>query len=275
MITASTKNTSETTKCRGSDEFIKLAESVQEKQNKCRGCKGLSECKQLPHGFIPVAERKYGQVYVSYSICKYERQERAQRAVERRFSRAGIPERYKEKNMTDYRVNELNEKAVKLAKYVTDNVEGAYFYGANGTGKTLLVSLIAISKMNKGEQVLFISVPELIAELRNAMNRGEEVNKLDIAKAADCLILDDLGSERMTEWVGAQIFRILDYRLNHSLQTIITSNYSPTEIAKRLAVNDSDDVQGRRIMSRIYGLCEPAKLDGKDGRLNGRASHQR
>lgn len=263
----STKSMNAISVCRGS-EFTQLAESVQAKQNKCRGCKGLSECKQLPHGFIPIAEHKYGQVYVSYSICKYERQERAQRAVERRFSRAGIPERYKDKKVADCTVNELNEKAVKLAKYITDNVEGAYFYGANGTGKTLLASLIAISKMNKGEQVLFISVPELMAEMRNAMHNGEEVDKLDIAKATDCLILDDLGSERMTEWVGSQIFRILDYRLNHSLQTIITSNYSPTEIAKRLASNDHDDVQGRRIMSRIYGLCKVAKIDGKDGRLN-------
>ena len=228
----------------------------------------MHECKQLPQGFIPVSEHKYGQMYVSYSVCKYERQERAQRAVERRFSRAGIPERFKDKSMNDYKMNELNEKAVKLAKYVTENVEGAYFYGANGTGKTLLASLIAISKMNCGEQVLFISMPELMSELRNSMKSGEDVVKLDIAKVADCLILDDLGSERMTEWVGAQMFHILDYRLNQKLQTIITSNYSPTEIAKRIAGNDHDDVQGRRIMSRIYGLCKVAKIDGKDGRIN-------
>lgn len=268
MTTASTRNTNAISGCRGNDEYATLGESVQKKQNQCRGCKGLHECKQLPQGFIPVSEHKYGQMYVSYSVCKYERQERAQRAVERRFSRAGIPKRFKDKSMNDYKMNELNEKAVKLAKYVTENVEGAYFYGANGTGKTLLASLIAISKMNCGEQVLFISMPELMSELRNSMKSGEDVVKLDIAKVADCLILDDLGSERMTEWVGAQMFHILDYRLNHKLQTIITSNYSPTEIAKRIAVNDHDDVQGRRIMSRIYGLCKVAKIDGKDGRIN-------
>lgn len=247
---------------------MSVTEIVQSQQQRCKGCKGISECKQIPNGFIPVITEHYGTSSMGYQECRYGRAHREQLRIEKLFSQAGIPARYKSWKKEDYKVNAFNEKAVKLAKRAAESAEGAYIYGTNGTGKTLLVSLVAISKMNNGEQVLFISVPELMEELRNAIKTGEEVDKLELAKVTECLILDDLGSEKMTEWVGSQLFRILDYRLNHSLQTIITSNYSPMDISKRLAVN-GDDIQGGRIASRIYGLCKGAKIDGEDGRMHG------
>lgn len=244
--------------------------TLQARQDKCRGCRGLDSCRQTPKGFIPTAEESLGRKYESYAICKYERQRRAQEKINTRFHNSGIPAIYRDKKRDDYSVCDRNLDAVSTAKRIAESQEGAYFYGVQGTGKTLLVSLVALRKTNSGEQVLFISVPELMAELRRAMAVHEEVQKLELAKVADCLILDDLGAEKMTEWVGSQLFSILDYRLNHNLQTIITSNYSPQDVARRLAVNDTDDMQGRRLLSRIHGLCSVVRIDGRDGRISER-----
>ncbi len=67
-------------------------------------------------------------------------------------------------------------------------------------------------------------------------------------------MLDDLSAGRMSEWIGEQVFAILNYRFNHELQTIIASNYGLTALAERMTAatkGTGDDVQSQRILSRI------------------------
>jgi len=80
--------------------------------------------------------------------------------------------------------------------------------------------------------------------------------------------------ERMSEWGSEQVFAILNYRSNHELQTIITSNYGLAVLAERMmvAVKDRDaegDVQSQRILSRICGMCYIVEVGGGDYRMEG------
>ena len=72
--------------------------------------------------------------------------------------------------------------------------------------------------------------------------------------------------ERMSEWVGEQVFAILNYRFNHELQTIIASNYGLTALAERMTAatkGTGDDVQSQRILSRICGMCHIVEVRGR------------
>ena len=67
--------------------------------------------------------------------------------------------------------------------------------------------------------------------------------------------------------VGEQVFVVLNYRYNHGLQTIITTNYGLKALAERMvtATKDKDsgnDVQCRRIPSRICGMCHISWSEG-------------
>ena len=78
----------------------------------------------------------------------------------------------------------------------------------------------------------------------------------------------------MSEWGSEQVFAILNYRSNHELQTIITSNYGLAVLAERMmvAVKDRDaegDVQSQRILSRICGMCYIVEVGGGDYRMEG------
>ena len=78
----------------------------------------------------------------------------------------------------------------------------------------------------------------------------------------------------MSEWVGEQVFAILNYRSNHELQTIITSNYGLTALAERMITatkGTGDDVQSQRILSRICEMCYIVEVGGGDFRMKGRA----
>ncbi len=111
--------------------------------------------------------------------------------------------------------------------------------------------------------------------IRRSFGLNTTVETVKAAREAPCLILDDLGAERITEWVGEQLFCLLNYRYNSQLQTIITTNYSTTELAERLTIynkqGQADDAQAQRILSRIYGMCERVYLGGKDWRQTGNA----
>ncbi len=100
----------------------------------------------------------------------------------------------------------------------------ALLTGTYGTGKTHL-AIAALNLFGRGE---FWKVPDLLDWLRKAAYDDKGIG-IDAAlrrfrAATGLLILDDLGTEKMTEWAGEQLYRILDSRYEMRLPTIITSN---------------------------------------------------
>lgn len=247
--------------------------SVEQAQEMCRGCSGET-CKQKTLGMIPTLDVVGGQLYEGYAICRHERNRRAQSKIDRLLQSAQIPRAYASDTFDDYEVTAGNHDAVRAAHWVLmpKNRRGIFLHGKRGTGKTKLAAIIANEKAKAGCPVLFSSVPDLMADIRSAFDTGMTSKAVRAVKETPCLVLDDLGSEKMSEWVGEQLFCIVNHRYNQSLQTIVTSNYSPKEILLHMATRDRrgyviDDMQAQRILSRIYGMCERVEIKGADWRM--------
>ena len=75
-----------------------------------------------------------------------------------------------------------------------------------------------------------------------------------------CLILDDMGAEKTSEWSIQTLYSIIDRRYRDEKQTLITSNLTLDEIAEKV---------GDRIASRIAGMCKVVEIKGKDRRIGG------
>jgi hypothetical protein len=79
---------------------------------------------------------------------------------------------------------------------------------------------------------------------------------------AELLILDDLGAERLTDWVEETMNVIVNSRYNAKLPTIFTSNYED--------IPGSEDMSsllvrvGFRLHSRLREMCEFPEYDGPD-----------
>ena len=146
--------------------------------------------------------------------------------------------------------------------------EGLYIWGENtGNGKTSWACKIMGYYFRKiafssglEKEGLYIYLPTFLDDLRNSYNNPspEFDEELEMVKSCKLLIIDDIGAERVTEWVRERIVSIINTRSSNGLCTIYTSNLSLKGLTDKLG----DD----RISSRIKGSVQEINLLGKDNR---------
>ena len=147
--------------------------------------------------------------------------------------------------------------------------DGLLVYGPVGCGKTHLAVAVLYHLLDKRSpsEMLFYAVPDLLDDIRATY--GGDVKRADVLGAAQdvpILVLDDFGSERVTDWVGEKLYQIINHRYNGRLQTIVTSNLAPSALARRIG-----QPMGERIASRLVEMCRRVRLDGHDRRTQGEA----
>lgn len=109
--------------------------------------------------------------------------------------------------------------------------------GAYGCGKTHLAAAIANARLDMGEPVIFMVVPDLLDHLRATYSPQSEVsydNLFELVKNAPLLILDDLGAHSSTPWAQEKLFQLLNHRYVTGLSTVITTNQRIDELEPRL-----------------------------------------
>ena len=161
-------------------------------------------------------------------------------------------------------LNEFKENIVDHVK----RGEGLYIWGENtGNGKTswackIMGYYFRKIAFNSGleNEGLYIYLPTFLDDLRNSYNTAspEFDEELEMVKNCKLLIIDDIGAERVTEWVRERIVSIINTRASNELCTIYTSNLSLKGLTDKLG----DD----RISSRIKGSVQEINLLGKDNR---------
>lgn len=176
-----------------------------------------------------------------------------------------LPKRYRSKSLKDY--NNIPDGVIKAV----ENDESVLIYGPCGTGKTHLA--IGLAKkwatfntvefegkkvIRKGE-VQFMPAVEFFLELKQTFNgEGSEEEIIKHYASSGLLVIDDLGSEKISDWSRQMLYVLIDRRYRNCRQTIITTNLTPKNISEKI-----DD----RIMSRISEMGRIVKLDGEDKRL--------
>ena len=106
---------------------------------------------------------------------------------------------------------------------------------------------------------LYIYLPTFLEDLRNSYGAPDEdfAEVLDMVKKCKRLIIDDIGAEKVTEWVRERLVSIINTRVSSGLSTIYTSNLSPDELVEQFE---------ERVGSRVIGCSQIVKISGKDRR---------
>lgn len=111
------------------------------------------------------------------------------------------------------------------------------FSGNYGSGKTHLAVAIANYRLEQGDEVLFMTVPDLLDHLRATFAPSTEIAYDDLferLRNVPLLILDDLGAESATPWAQEKLFQLINHRYLHRLCTVVTTNVDLERIDPRV-----------------------------------------
>lgn len=186
-----------------------------------------------------------------------------QRKLREMFSISDLGEKFEQASFEKFNIVKGTENAFKLSKRFVKEVDtelwkgvALMLWGEAGNGKSLLAASVANELESKGKTVVFISMPNLLQKIRNTFNNNNRETENEIMKAlhtCDLLIIDDIGAEKITDWVEDVIFRIVDGRYTRKKQIFITSNLSPEDLGKKI---------GFRSMDRLTEMCQSINNKG-------------
>lgn len=151
--------------------------------------------------------------------------------------------------------------------------KGMWLMGNTGTGKTTLGMLVAKTALAAGKTVAVYFTPKLLTQIRQTYQATESEDAYEAffrrLTSVDLLYIDDLGSERHTDWVVEQLYALVNERYENQRSMLVTSNarQDVEEGRKQL-----EDQIGPRTVSRLIEICDdPLPLFGPDRRDQARA----
>ena len=179
---------------------------------------------------------------------------------------------FKNFNINLYSNHKLNDERYTPRKNIEDILEyitGEYlpnyknsntnllFYGNSGTGKTFLSWCIAKELLDKGFLVVYKTSDDLLRALKDIkFNNDTDLENLLIN--CDLLIIDDLGSEQITDFSSTELFTLINKKILKNKKMLISTNLSLPLISKRYS---------ERISSRIIGEFKLFKFFAEDIRI--------
>lgn len=199
-------------------------------------------------------------------------------------SSANIPANYQRASLENFLVPRDNPIArAGLGKVLLDvrgfarefpaeDHPGLLLVGDTGSGKTHLAVAALKAIIEKGHEGLFYDFQNLLDRIRAGYDSHSGAADREAYRAAldaEVLLLDDLGSHRVTEWMEDTVTAIITHRCNHRKPLIATTNLDlegpaapvyttpgGTPIGKRTLA----EVIGARAYSRLFEMCKIVRM---------------
>ena len=132
--------------------------------------------------------------------------------------------------------------------------------GNTGLGKTFLSACIARTVSDSGHSVVYETAGRLFRNLEAGRFEDDQEARRqgEIYTRCDLLILDDLGTEMVTQFTISALYTIINDRLLDHLPTVISTNLTTGELGKRYSP---------QITSRLLGNYLRVPFVGEDVRL--------
>lgn len=136
---------------------------------------------------------------------------------------------------------------------------GLLLYGNVGTGKSFMAACIANALINAKHSVRWLHAAQIV-EMSGFFNENEYETYLSSISRPDLLIIDDLGSERGTDYAIERVHTLIDYRISIGKPMIVTTNLELSEM------QGTTDLRRERTYDRIFKACFPIGFHGKSYR---------
>ena len=196
---------------------------------------------------------------------RQEEYEEQMRRINRLKEASMMDKKYREVTFDKYEVREENMKVFEMAKKYADRFQDMYkknqgllLYGPVGTGKSFTAACIGNYLLNNAKPVIMTSFVKI---LQDVWENDREAEYITILNGASLLIVDDLGTERETDYALEKVYNIIDSRVRANKPMIITSNLELNDMM------ECEDIRRKRIYDRILECCYPMYVGGKSFRM--------
>ena len=235
---------------------------------------GLLTCAKC-HGRREVILEVFGKTRKVSCVCKCQQEaiQAEDEAIEKRARMRKIEEMrrtgFTDKPLMSWTFENddgSQPKVMHIAKNYVENFDelkatgkGLLLYGGVGSGKTYAAAAIANALIDKGIPVMMTNFSRITNKLQEKFEKKQAY--LDGLNKFDLLVLDDLASERHTEYMQEVIYNVIDSRYRSGLPMIITTNLSID------TMKNPENTSDGRIYDRLLEKCFPVEVKG--------ASHRR
>lgn len=146
--------------------------------------------------------------------------------------------------------------ATKFGRFALKNL---FLSGPPGLGKTFLSACVARTVSENGFSVVYDTAGNVFAQFEARKFLRDSPDGLDARDETrrylncDLLILDDLGSELTTQFTQSALYELVNTRLVGEKHTVISSNLSMEEVARRYAPQIASRLEGEYHVLHFFG----------------------
>ncbi len=162
-------------------------------------------------------------------------------------------------------INNIKNLCMEFVKNLDNpNQKNLFFSGRTGVGKTFLSLCLARELLNQGRTVLYLTAPilfDIVAEYKMKAFKEDNYSddKYQSIFSVELLIIDDLGTEPISDARYAELLNILNCR-----QAKDSISACKTIISTNISLRKLFELYSERVGSRIKGYFEGLVLAGKD-----------
>ena len=236
----------------------------------CGKCHGKKQTR------LPASAFTNDREVIVHCICKCqveaeerrkeaEERKKAMERIERLKSASLIDDKLKNARLCTFQKDADNQKVYALAERYVERFDEMYqkrqgllFWGTVGTGKSYTAACIANELLERNIPVVMTSFVKILQNIQG--DQEEERVFMSRLNDARLLIIDDLGTERNTDYALEKVYNIIDSRYRVGKPLILTTNMTVREM------QENTDIRYKRIYDRIFEMCFPVRVPGHSWR---------
>ena len=255
----------ENMKCKSKDEIF---------HNKCKFCGKDLKPRGLDYLYanIPISSIEYercdcekSKAYWNEIDLKEEIQKKRKHFEQ--MIRQFYIQNYTSKRIQDYQFENLiitatNKKEIEIVKDFTQKCinknqkNGLIITGKSGVGKTHLATTILNKLTEKDMLVLMGRLILLLDVIKDTFKDFSSKDKdiIELYSKVDMLIIDDLGTERISSWALEKLYTIIENRNENKLPIIVTTRFDKESLLDRFYQSEDEEL-AEAVIEKLYQFC--------------------